>query len=252
MLEVRGIHLGKGTPKVCIPMVGTTPEELEVEAFNILQCGCDIVEWRIDHFKEVENIDKLKTMAQRLRELYKEIPLLVTFRSHREGGVYKLSDEKYCKLYESIIPTKLLDIIDIELFMPEEIVEKLILLSRENGVKVILCNHDFDKTPSKEEIIKRLKMMEEKGADIGKIATMPHNVTDLLTLLEATKEAKEQMNCPIITMSMGKIGMLSRITGEIFGSAMTFGVARNASAPGQIPAKELKEVLNFVTKNYNE
>ena len=40
-------------------------------------------------------------------------------------------------------------------------------------------------------------------------------------------------------MSMGKLGVISRICGEVFGSAVTFGTAGKASAPGQLPANQL-------------
>ena len=57
---------------------------------------------------------------------------------------------------------------------------------------------------------------------------------------------------PIVTMSMGKVGISSRILGEVFGSAITFGSVKRASAPGQIPADELSEVLDIINKNIKE
>ena len=79
---------------------------------------------------------------------------------------------------------------------------------------------------------------------------MPQNKKDVLTLLAATEEmTSEYADRPIITMSMGGIGVVSRIAGEIFGSAMTFGAATKASAPGQLNVKELADVLEVVHKN---
>lgn len=115
------------------------------------------------------------------------------------------------------------------------------------GVKVIGSNHDFNKTPNQDEMIKRLKEIRELGADIPKIAVMPNSPGDVLTLLSATlKVAESGMDCPIITMSMGKDGMVSRISGGTFGSALTFGTVGKASAPGQIPVKELREMLEIL------
>ncbi len=89
--------------------------------------------------------------------------------------------------------------------------------------------------------------MQQLGADITKIAVMPQNKKDVLTLLCAT----EQMQCqyadrPFVTMSMGSIGSISRIAGEIFGSAITFGAVQKSSAPGQIKAKKLKQMLQMI------
>mgnify|MGYP000529625487 CR=1 FL=1 len=83
-------------------------------------------------------------------------------------------------------------------------------------------------------------MMQELGADIPKIAVMPTCKQDVITLLSATLEMSEKYaDRPIITMSMAGTGVISRLTGETFGSALTFGAASKASAPGQIGVNEL-------------
>ncbi len=76
---------------------------------------------------------------------------------------------------------------------------------------------------------------------------MPRQVSDVLELLSATEEMlRLYTEKPLITMSMGPLGMISRLSGEAFGSAMTFGSGKKASAPGQIPAEELKKVLDVI------
>ena len=59
----------------------------------------------------------------------------------------------------------------------------------------------------------------------------------------------EALECPIVTMAMSSIGMVSRLAGETFGSALTFGAIGQRSAPGQPGAKELWEVLEVIHKN---
>ena len=114
-------------------------------------------------------------------------------------------------------------------------------------MKVVASNHDFDKTPEKEELVHRLCKMQELGADIPKIAVMPQNKKDVLTLLAATEEmASEHADRPIITMSMAGTGLVSRLCGEVFGSALTFGAVGKASAPGQMNAADLNTVLNLI------
>ena len=90
-------------------------------------------------------------------------------------------------------------------------------------------------------------MMQDFGADIPKIAVMPTCKQDVLTLLSATLEMSEKYaDRPIITMSMAGTGVVSRLTGETFGSALTFGAASKASAPGQIGVNALKQVLDII------
>lgn len=195
-------------------------------------------------FQEVEKTEIVAELSHTIKKALNK-PLLITFRTYKEGGELSLSEEKYFEIYETLIKQGCLDLIDLELFMPDKLVAQTITAAHEKGIKVILCNHDFDKTPSKQEILSRLQQMQLKGADICKIAVMPRNSEDVLTLLEATREMYENYaDRPLITMSMGTLGMISRISGQVFGSAATFGSAGTASAPGQISVSELRKLLN--------
>ena len=82
--------------------------------------------------------------------------------------------------------------------------------------------------------------------NIPKLAVMPKTKADVIKLLIASEEISRELDKPIVTMSMGKLGVISRIGGEIFGSAMTFGTNGAASAPGQIDANYLSELLNLL------
>jgi 3-dehydroquinate dehydratase-1 len=224
-------------------MVGNTAEELEKEAELIHTLDCDLVEWRIDFFEQVSNFQAVASLSHNLKAIL-EKPLLITFRTKNEGGVYDLSESDYFELYKTIISNGNLNLLDVELFMPEKQVNELIDLAHKNEIKIIMCNHDFQKTPEKEEIIHRLRSMQDKGADICKIAVMPTASEDVLTLLDATREMYETYaQVPLITMSMGALGMISRVSGQVFGSAATFGSATTASAPGQVPVVELRKML---------
>ncbi|HFB1518171.1 type I 3-dehydroquinate dehydratase, partial [Neisseria gonorrhoeae] len=90
----------------------------------------------------------------------------------------------------------------------------------------------------------RLKQMEDCGADICKIAVMPQSSEDVLTLLSATLEAKRLVAKPVITMSMGQTGAVSRLAGQVFGSSITFGSGTQNSAPGQIGVSALRAALD--------
>ena len=92
--------------------------------------------------------------------------------------------------------------------------------------------------------------MQKLGADIPKIAVMPQSKEDVLTLLAATEEMnRKHADRPIITMSMAGTGVISRLCGEVFGSALTFGAARKASAPGQMGVEDLAQVLSLLHKS---
>ena len=90
-------------------------------------------------------------------------------------------------------------------------------------------------------------LLAMEGADIAKLAVMPHCAADAARLLEATAVAAAQMpRTPLITMSMGALGAVTRVCGGAFGSMATFGTAGHASAPGQPDADLLREILHLM------
>lgn len=249
-VTIKGLTIGDGIPKICVPMVSENLIQLKEEAALLRSLDPDIVEWRADFFREVENFDKVEEALNEIRSILNDIPLIFTFRSAREGGQLEISNEYYFELNKKIVGTGHIDIIDVELFNDQNNIKSLIKEAHGNNVFVIISNHDFEKTPSKDEIISRLRKAQELGGDIPKIAVMPKNSSDVLTLLEATNTMNEEYaDRPLITMSMSGKGVISRLTGELFGSAITFGAAKKASAPGQVPVDQLRNVLNVLHSN---
>ncbi|MDO5517847.1 MAG: type I 3-dehydroquinate dehydratase [Clostridium sp.] len=251
-VDVRNVKIGSGVPKIAVSIMGKDDLELCKEIKNLSSIKFDIVEWRVDFYEDVHNIESVKKVLSNIRRLLANTPIIFTFRSKSEGGNKEISKEYYIELVSEIVKTKEADLVDVELFMGDESVKNIIDLSHKNEVKVIVSNHDFSKTPSKEEIIQRLRKMICLGADLPKIAVMPKNMNDVLKLLSATNEInQEYRDKPIITMSMGKMGIISRVAGEFFGSALTFGAVNEVSAPGQIQADDLGIILNLLHKSKN-
>ena len=246
-VKVRNTVIGEGMPKICVPIVGVTKEAILDEAKAITKLPADVVEWRIDWFENVFDFDKLVDVLKDLREVLGDMPILMTFRTSKEGGEKAIEDEVYADINIKAAQTGYVDLVDVEVFTGDEIVKKIIDGAHAAGVKVVASNHDFFKTPDKDDIVGRLRKMQDLGADIPKIAVMPQNKKDVLTLLAATEEmANEYADRPIITMSMAGTGVISRLAGEVFGSALTFGAAAKASAPGQMGVEDLKQVLTLL------
>ncbi len=247
---VRNVKIGEGIPKICVPIVGVTKEDIINEAKTFQDIPVDVAEWRVDWFEHVFDIEKVKEVLAELRADLKNIPLLFTFRTSKEGGKKAIEPEAYATLNKTVAETGNIDLVDVEAFIGDEVVKDIIKAAHKAGVKVVASNHDFDKTPEHSDIVGRLCKMQELGADISKIAVMPRNKRDVLTLLAATEEmTREYANRPIITMSMAGTGVISRLCGEVFGSALTFGAANKASAPGQMGVQDLKTVLNLLHKS---
>lgn len=247
VVEVRGVRIGEGIPKIIVPIVGATREEILQDAETIKKVRMDLVEWRADWFEDVMDFSKVEDVLRELRGALGNTPVLFTFRTAKEGGEKEIDADAYAELNIRAAQTGYLDLVDVEAFTGDETVKRIIEAAHNAGVKVVASSHDFGKTPEKDDIVGRLRKMQEMGADIPKIAVMPRSKKDVLTLLSATEEmASDYADRPIITMSMSGTGLISRLSGEVFGSACTFGAVGKASAPGQMKAEDLDTVLDLI------
>lgn len=243
VISVRGLEIGAGIPKICVPLTPANERELirEMEALN--DSSYDLLEWRADYLETQTDFDAI---YGKIRGSAPDKPLLVTFRSLREGGRRALSDQDYILLYRRALRLGA-DLIDAEWQRGEAVLAELLDAAHACGAYVIVSNHDFDKTPPKEEIIRRLLSMQDMGADLLKIALMPHSAQDVLNLICATEEMNRlHARQPVITMSMGRLGAFSRICGALTGSCITFGCASRSSAPGQICADSLRQMIGLL------
>ncbi|MGX6509125.1 type I 3-dehydroquinate dehydratase [Rhodococcus sp. SJ-2] len=248
-VRVKGVTIGEGTPKVFVPITGSAPDALrgQVEA---LTGRTDLVEWRVDFFTAFEDPDAVVTQARALAEQLDGVPLLATFRTAHEGGEAAISDDDYSALNVALAASGAVDLVDVEYRRDPAAVRRVIEASHAHGVAVVASNHDFDGTPGRDDIVARLCAMQDLGADICKMAVMPKSTADVLTLLDATRLMHEEhATRPIITMSMGGLGVISRLAGQVFGSAATFGMVGTPSAPGQVDATELRTVLALLDRS---
>lgn len=242
---IRNVNIGTvcldpEMPKICVPVSGSSKEEVTWEIGQVHQTSCDIIEWRIDCFREdiVSAIGSIKAAAE-------NIPVLITYRRAEEGGKGLLDDKAYCALMKEILFCKGVDAVDIEL--NRSCCRELVELAAKHRVTTVVSYHNFDATETAEEIESKLNLMESIGADIPKVAYMPKSFQDVLTLLNISEKVSKK-NFPIITVSMGKLGKISRICGELSGSSVTFASCKTGSAPGQIKAVRMKELLEEIHK----
>ena len=247
MVRIGHTVLGDKGTKICVPIVGTTMKEILDATAVACNTPCHVVELRIDYYERAHSIDSIIELLMLIKPQLKGRALLFTWRTKGEGGEKSISTKDYFTMLERLIPTGLVDAIDIELFFDQDRMLKTIEFAKVHGVTIVMSNHDFHGTPSHEVIVNRLIQMKKFLADVPKMAVMPHTTGDILTLLEATAEVKALYpSDPIITMAMGPLGAVTRAAGALFGNAMTFASAGKASAPGQIDVHELKRILDIL------
>lgn len=250
VVTVRDLEIGRGQPKICIPIVAGNIEELKKQAKKIMLKPADLVEFRIDHLEWYRDPAFVITALKKIREILENKPVIATFRTAEEGGEQKLSGREYAEICELLICSGLIDLIDLEYSKGMDLLEPLIRSAAEHQVRVILSSHNFRETPPLEDMVRKMKAMKACGADIVKLAVMPQSPEDVLRLLEASLQMKkEEEPVPLITISMSAMGMVTRLAGELTGSSVTFASAGRTSAPGQFDADELDRITSLMHRD---
>ena len=247
-IVIKGRQIGGTRPKLIAPTTSKSADDLvaTVKKFAAMP-ELDMIEVRIDYLGKLDPA-AYADVTKKAYEAAGDKIVLVTLRNGTDGGPFIAEDAWYGKVYEAVINQGRADVLDIELFRDRAMVEKLVAAAHKKGIKVIISDHEFKFTPDEGEIIRRLMLEEAAGADILKLAVMAFSPEDALRVMTATAKMRHYYtNRPMLTMAMGKWGVLTRITGEGFGSDLTFAsVGGKASAPGQIPAEDCLKVLDVL------
>lgn len=248
ILEIKGKKIGQGKPLICVPVMAKEKEEIVRQAKQLVERKTDMIEWRVDAFSGAESPNAIREVLEELNPMMSETILVYTFRSKKQGGLLQLSPEQISDIHLVAAESGVVDFIDVEVFenaKPQKEIQNL----KKYNTHVIGSHHDFAMTPDSGVIQMILEQIQKSGADVVKLALMPNTPGDVLRLLEETNRFHEaNPTRPLVTMSMGAYGGISRVAGEYFGSCITFGAAEVASAPGQFPMQELEMVLEILHK----
>lgn len=247
-VKIKNCVIGKGTPKIIASTTAKTPEAfLRLMKDYAAMPELDAIEMRPDYIGQLDG----KEFADLSREAYKiagNKPVLMTFRDKTEGGGRHVSDDWYGQFYMDVLDKGSVDWIDIEQFRDLDVCRDIMKKAKAKKKVAMFSDHEFGWTPSEDEIIRRLLLQDAEGSDILKLAVMAHNTGDALRLMSATWKVRNYFcGKPMLTMAMGRWGVLSRACGEFTGSDLTFAMVGGIpSAPGQIPYKDVKKAMQIL------
>ena len=178
-LKIRDLVVGEGAPKIIVPIVGKTMQQILDKADELKYYTYDVVEWRVDFYEHALDTGKVLEVAGALRAALGETPILFTFRTAHEGGEQSISPENYTALNKAVAESGYVDLIDVEIFAGEELVRENIANIHAAGVAVVGSNHEFEKTPDKADLLYRLRKMQDHPAgchtgNVYKICRSPH------------------------------------------------------------------------------
>ncbi len=243
-LEIKGVRFGDGRPVICVPVVEREREDIATRVRTLTERGVQMIEWRADRFSGIGEPDALRAVLEDLRPITRDVVLLFTIRTEKQGGCATLSESGILHACEIAAKSGSIDLVDLEYFEREK-PEREIRRLQQAGVRVIASHHDFQSTPDDVILTKLMEQLLASGADIAKLAVMPQSPGDVIRLLRRTSDTKQiDPDCRIITIAMGDLGVVSRVCGETFGSCVTFGADGEGSAPGQMQADTLAVILD--------
>ncbi|MEE1129672.1 MAG: type I 3-dehydroquinate dehydratase [Methanobrevibacter sp.] len=213
--------------KIAIPIFQKDCKNVIEVANDCIKKGADVLEFRIDGLKNPD-INEIKNTIEEIN-----FPMIATNRISTEGGSFKGSEEeRFNILYQC---SDLVEYVDIELQSNDEYIKQI----HDTGVKTIVSYHDFEKTPKLSEITYIVEKEQELG-DIAKVAFMPQNLEDTLTILAVLSHCKDT-----IAISMGDLGSYTRVMASKFDSPITFAAGTDVTAPGQIDIETMKALLTM-------
>ena len=235
-----------GRTMILTPVLGKSFRDVMSAAKEAASCEPDGVEFRADHLKGSLSADERMRLFRALRDCFGERFLLFTWRTAAEGGLGEAAPDVYERLTREAVRSGCFDAIDLE---EARIPQNVYREAKDAGMSVILSLHDFQSVPEEAELAGRFRRMARRGADAAKIACMPQNDADVMHLLNALRAAGKETSVPLIGIAMGERGAVTRVGGEVFGSAVTFAQSGRASAPGQFSVADTATCMERIRRH---
>ncbi|MCD8078385.1 MAG: type I 3-dehydroquinate dehydratase [Lachnospiraceae bacterium] len=215
-------NLNDGALYVTIPVMAVDMDDLREQAQTAKENNPDMIEWRSDALVGIDRKEVRDEALQTIRGIMGDTPILFTCRDFADRGKQDLSYEVKKEILEAAVTSDCIDVVDIEL-PHREYIPVLRKLAHENGVLLLIAHHDWNNTPSNEEMTAIVREEYDLGADILKYSFAPQSYGDVARVAEVTLAAKaDWLDRPVFSISGGEKGMISRICGRALGTNLCF------------------------------
>ncbi len=223
-------------PRICVS-IGRENVNDAISVAQSVTAQADVIEIRLDCLSAPAVLPFMESV---------DTPLLFTNRPQWEGGQFTgVEEERLAPLFEAVAGS--VAYVDLELLAPAESQQRMRSALQDSSTQLILSWHNFTDTPSREELVGRMAMMQDNGADIGKIITTAHDHDDVLRVLQLQEVAKK-LDFPLIAFCMGGPGVISRVATCELGGYMTYCAVNEteATAPGQLAVESLRKIYGLM------
>jgi len=215
---------------IAVPL---SDQNLEEGLRAVKRLGADIVELRVDMFERTEP-DYVLSWVKRAKEI--GLSTILTIRSPEEGGREVPNRER---IFELVSPYA--DYTDIEL-SSRALIPYVRNLTKTSDKKLIISYHNFELTPANWILREIFREGIRWGADIVKVAVKANSYEDTARLLCVARQEEGQK----IIISTGKYGKISRVSGFIFGSVISYAYYKQATAEGQLSLEEMVKLREML------
>ena len=222
-------------------IVSVMPRSIEeAQAIDVLRYhDADIIEWRADFLPK----EAILQVAPAIFEKFSGREIIFTIRTDKEGGNINLSDDDYVELLKNINAIYHPDYVDFEYFSHKNRFEEML-----DFPNLVLSYHNFEETPENMmEILSELTSLTPKVVKVSVMARSEQDVLDLMNYTRGFKTLNPDQD--FVTISMGQIGKISRITADLTGSSWSFASLDESSAPGQISLANMKQIQEILNEN---
>ncbi|CAL4963624.1 unnamed protein product [Urochloa decumbens] len=221
---------------LCVPLVARTVEEMVADAAAAAAAGGDLVEIRLDFIQGFRPREHLPLLLRGC-----PLPALVTYRPSWEGGQYEGDDTTRFETLRLAMELGV-DYVDIELKVADKFMS-FISGNKPEKCKLIVSSHNYEYTPSCEDLANLVARIQAVGADIVKVATTAKDIVDVSRMFQVMVHCQ----VPMIGLVMSEKGLMSRVLAPKFGGYLTFGIlnAAKTSASGQPTVEELLNIYHI-------
>jgi 3-dehydroquinate dehydratase/shikimate dehydrogenase len=193
------------------------------------EAGAEMVELRIDSFRERDDIVALLNFAA--------VPTVLTRRAKWEGGESDLPDlERLQFLWRDEAARATYFDVELKAYRAFQLADR-------DSIKrpVIISMHDFTGRPDR--LYNMIDEMNRTPGAINKIVWSARSIRDNLEVFELLKTRQK----PTIGLCMGEAGLISRVLAKKFGGFLTFASLDETSqtAPGQVSIADLKKLYRW-------
>jgi 3-dehydroquinate dehydratase-1 len=140
--------------------------------------------------------------------------------------------------------------VDIEVEAEKGFREELTELALKHTCGLILSYHNYEETPSRQDLIQILEECFLFGADIAKIVCLVRSLSDSARILSLYDNVKkfEESGKKLIALGMGEEAQITRFAAPLLGAPFTYaapGPGRE-TAPGQLTKDKLSDLLKLL------